>query len=195
MERWLKVKKNCNPFTIVAHFPLHCKEKVRSYNNDNAFASFAHTLRPLPGRGPKTFNVHGQTYHQTSDLEATPGSTPLYSQLYILDSGIATQERMNIHTNVGCNESIMKEVDSVTWNVSPYYQAYKNMIDVEREASRTARAEGSVVPRVRVFTGDDRWRDARRYNAPTTSNEIAIFCTGAEGEPPDKTFVTVHRRG
>ncbi len=55
-----------------------------------------------PGFGPYCFRIHGKMYHQIGSLYTEPGQKAQFGQLYILDSSLALQERMENAANESC---------------------------------------------------------------------------------------------
>ena len=57
-------------------------------------------LSQPPGSDPPCFRICGQIFHRYGPLHPIPGESPRYSQLYIVETSLALQERMmNIPNN------------------------------------------------------------------------------------------------
>lgn len=147
------------------------------------------------GTGPYVFTIHGQIYHNTSAVR--PGddaTTPIYAQLYILDSTQANEHRMNFAPNQVCDGELMSQLDALLRQVNPYANIYKNMREMIEEEERLSVAEGR--PRMQVgmvIHNDRKTQDERRYNSPT-GDEIAFIFKSPDGIPPKNRDVVGHLR-
>ena len=74
-------------------------DNIRQYNSAFAFASFGAQLVPPAGRGPYCFRIHGQVYHRSGSLYPAKNTSPMYSQLYILEGDQAVEERLKHSQN------------------------------------------------------------------------------------------------
>lgn len=54
-------------------------------------------------RGPRTFKLFGQNYHQIGSLLPLDGSTPKFAQLYIYDTENEVKNRLHALRLVLCN--------------------------------------------------------------------------------------------
>jgi hypothetical protein len=73
------------------------KHYIRVFNNLLAFASLnVESVRPNPQTGVYAYKIHGQLYHHISTLHPNPNQSHRYAQLYIIDSNLALQERLNM---------------------------------------------------------------------------------------------------
>ncbi|KAI9920958.1 hypothetical protein PsorP6_000056 [Peronosclerospora sorghi] len=72
------------------------REKIRRYNSALAFTSLGGNVDQsvTHSRGPFSFRIHGQLYHQVGSLLPKVGQRPQFSQLYIHDT---EHERENRH--------------------------------------------------------------------------------------------------
>jgi len=88
---------------------LNFRENIRNYNNSTAFASMIAQLDPLMKKsGPYFFKIHGQVFHQLSQsLTPDESEDPAYSQLFMLDTKQATEQRMKHPANAKCLESVI----------------------------------------------------------------------------------------
>ena len=139
-----------------------------------SFASFgAKTVMP-PGRGPYTFRLQGQIYHQIGCLHPPDNASPSYSQLYIIEApNQAIQARLQQTENQNCRQDVMTILTTVLNQVNPYAAQYRIMHEVEQEQLRLA-AENNTAPRT-VTMNIMRGSDPRRYNNPTHSDEVAAI--------------------
>lgn len=161
------------------------REYIRNYNNALSFASMVSNLDPLMDKpGPYFFKVHGQVMHYTSkSLHPEENKKRSYSQLYILDSKTATEERMLHQANSNCKPQIMEKIDNYLTTVNPYYHAYKQMRQIELEEEEKAKSTGSQLPNIHMAFKKCNTDDRRRYNIPKIG-EIAVVFTGEDGMPP-----------
>ena len=85
-------------------------DSIRNYNSAFSFASMKANLDPkmkLPG--PYFFKFCGQVYHYLyNSLKPKQDCTPKYNQLYIIDSEVANDIRMNHEAN---KDVCLKEVN------------------------------------------------------------------------------------
>ena len=69
------------------------------YNKAFAFTSSGGPWRldrmVFDGRGPPTYKIQGELYHQIGPLQSKEGHSPLYSQLYIYNPVEALEHRQN----------------------------------------------------------------------------------------------------
>ena len=167
---------------------------IRNYNNALAFASIGCNISIPPGRGPFTFRIHGQVYHQIGPLMPEPGREHAYGQLYILDSDEALQRRMARPSNTECRPRLMQFLEGVLQQVNnPYIGAFKHMHQVVREETEAAAATGREIrPVTMVFRGDHHL-DRRRYNVPV-GGEIGAVFVGDNGGPPTNIDIRVYHR-
>ncbi|MCP4486968.1 MAG: hypothetical protein GY820_06565, partial [Gammaproteobacteria bacterium] len=169
------------------------RKNARSYNNSLAFASLSATLASPKGPGPYTFRVHGQMYHHVGPLHPAEGKTKRYSQLYIVDTGMALTERMGSPANENCLPGVMESLDRVLRRVSPFAKAYKFMWEVEQEEIEKARELGVPPPRLTMVFQTDEGLDPRTYNAPRV-NEVAAIFIGDPGEDLSVRELLIHDR-
>ena len=116
-----------------------------------------------------------------------------YAQLYVIDSTLATERRLNHPANNECNHEIMGNLDRTIREHNVFAEAYKTLREVEQQVEENAAMENGKVARVRMVFNRDRNLDRRRYNAPTTA-EIAMVFRNADGEPPFERDFRVYPR-
>jgi hypothetical protein len=75
-------------------------QKIRNYNSAHTFASMGAQISSTSGRGPYCFRIHGQVYHQTTQVGPTEKSK--YADLYFMDAAQASEFRANLEVNKGC---------------------------------------------------------------------------------------------
>ena len=102
---------------------------VRRYNNALAFAAFSSDAndRRLPGRGPRTMCVHGQTYQRTNNDVAVDPTDARYCQLYFIESGEANRRRLDMarqRNRPELSELVMGLLDGLLRGINPYAMAF-----------------------------------------------------------------------
>ncbi|XP_014674663.1 PREDICTED: uncharacterized protein LOC106814819 [Priapulus caudatus] len=176
-------------FTTSTPQARNFRANIRNYNSSMAFASFGANIVTPPGRGPYAFRLHGQVYHRSGSLHPPQGTTPSFSQLYILDAGQALQARMQQPANQQCLPDVMSLLQRVLQETNPYAASYKHMQEVEAEQLRLADENGTPPPAVTMHIL--RGGDQRRYNDPR-QDEIAVVFSSPDGAPPHNRDIVVH---
>lgn len=145
---------------------------IREYNSALSFTSLG--VKPngavLQGGGPYVFRLHGVLYHLSGSLLPEPGKAPIYSQLYIVDSGSALAHRMT--KNPSRRADTMELLQGLLNANHRYAAIYKQAHEILAEYPD---ADNASI-RLRV----DPSRDQRRYNLPT-ADEVAVIIPG-DGE-------------
>jgi len=90
-------------------------------------------INPPSGLGPYCFRIHGQIYHRTSTLHSQPNKPRKFSQLYILDPDEATEQRMLLTGNSGCNSELMRTLSTFMVNNNSLAEAFRMLYEVELE--------------------------------------------------------------
>eukprot|EP00795_Rhopilema_esculentum_P017895 gene17895-biopygen2704 len=140
-------------------------------------------VNELPGRGPRVVTIHGQTYHLKSAADAPEGQLPQYSQLYILDTNQALQERIHDPRNANLQPDILRLLQDELMTVNPFARQFQNMGQVLERERNNAVANNQPLPPVRMIIAQRPFQD-RRYDYPIAT-EIAAVYVGDEGAPPD----------
>ena len=172
--------------------PLNFQKNIRQYNSAFAFASMGATLATPPGHGPPCFRICGQIYHRSGTLHPPDGEVPVFSQLYIIETNTALNHRMCQTANKSCRDDVMRSIQQVMEECSPYIKAYRHMADIEKyEMTKSNRIGECRIPSIQLHfrTGNDR----RRYNVPH-HDEIAMIFVGDDGAPPIHRDVVVYPR-
>ena len=168
------------------------REHIRQYNSALAFSSMGAQIKsPGAGRGPYCFKILGQVYHATGPLHPPEGHDRKYAQIYVLDSDAALNRRMSIKANVGCNPSLMNELDMLLRQINPFAQAYKMMHEVEEDEICNAAFEDRPFANIAMAISHERDFDPRRYNA-VRCNEVAFVFQTEDGAPPFNRDIAVH---
>jgi hypothetical protein len=147
--------------------------QIRQYNNAFAFTSLGvsfdkRMLRAM--EGVYTFRIHGALYHQMGALEAAPGDSPGWAQLYLYDT---RDERLNLRLDrySGLDPTILGDVqDALEW-CNPYMQFYINN-------SQRLQDDSNLTISLRIVDPIERGKDPRRYNRPTADEVAAIIPIG-----------------
>ena len=166
-------------------------KNIRQYNSSLAFASFGAKVVYPPGRGPDVFRIHGQINHRSGSLIPREGTSPKYSQLYIIEGDRAVNARLQHETNSKCKRDIMTKLTTILERVSPYAAAYKHMHEVVREEEEKAAETGTVPSKVTMVI--KRGNDQKRYNDPVRDEVAAVFVS-EDGSPPGERDIIVHQR-
>ncbi|UYV67510.1 hypothetical protein LAZ67_5001019 [Cordylochernes scorpioides] len=168
-------------------------ENIRSINSSFAFASMGAQVSPPPGYGPYCFRIQGQIYHRTGTLHPEDGEGRKFAQLYILDTEVATEERLKLKENQGCNKDLMNAVATLLQQINPFTEAYRMLGDVEKEEERKAKENNTELPSIVMAIKQDRKQNHRRYNNPRVS-EVAVIFESDDGEPPFQRDILIHLR-
>lgn len=137
--------------------------------------------------------VHGQIYHQTGHMHPSEDSNRLYAQLYVIDSHLANQQRINHPANQRLNPHIVAQLDEIIRRDNVYVHAYRMLREIEIEAEERATAEAQTLPVVNMAFRRDRNNDRRHYSLLTV-DEIAMIFQSADGEPPFERDFRVYPR-
>jgi hypothetical protein len=107
----------------------HFQNEVRQCNNDMAFASLiTHDFQANPGRGPRTFVMHGQTYNLISDAAAILR----FGQLYFVDTRLATESRIRNPVNSACRPDRLERLDILLREINPYARIFMYIVACRR---------------------------------------------------------------
>jgi hypothetical protein len=83
-------------------------DNIRRFNSALAMTSMSAKVYNPPGRGVYTYKIHGQMYHRAGTLHPADGEAPKFAQLYIYDPLEASDRRLDLSENEGCNNDLMK---------------------------------------------------------------------------------------
>ena len=118
-------------------------------------------------------------------LHLLEGEQRKFAQLYILDPVEASDQRLQLANNQGCNPDLMNDLSILLNEINPFVAAYKMLHDVEHEAHEAAVENGLEMPQITLAIKHDHNQDQRCYNNPRVS-EVAIVFENSDGEPPFK---------
>lgn len=159
------------------------RQRIREYNSGMAFASMGAQIKPPPGSGPYCYRLHGQVYHKVSPLYADQHKEG-YGQLYIYDSGEATEKRAS--SNEKCVPNVFKMLDAMLRDINPFASSYMQMHKVAKDNPSAS---------VKMMFLENGGLDMRRFNAPTVRTEVAAIFVGDNGEPPAKRDICIYPKG
>lgn len=176
---------------LTQNTPESCnfRDHIRQYNSSVAFASFGANIVKPSSFGPYAFRLHGQIYHRSGCLHPSAGTTPSYSQLYIMEASQAVDIRLQNSANEACRRDTVSLLTNVIARTNPYAAAFKQMEQVEREEQDRAFAENRTPSLVTMHIL--RGHDQRRYNNPQ-QDEVAVIFSSQDGAPPHLRDVVVH---
>lgn len=178
-----------------ALYSANFHEHIRKFNSALAFGSMKAKSVEFNSYGPYCYKIHGQIYHTVNlAMHPDPNEPPSYAQLFIIDTAEATAHRMSIAPNAGCNETVMAELDRLLRQISPYYDSYLMMKEIEELEACKARQKGQDPPELKLLFGTKK-EDKRRYNMPRANEIASIFVVNENGELPPHEGITVHQRG
>ena len=155
------------------------RDQIRTYNYALAMTSVGRNLNysiNQDGRGPYTFVLEGQLNHLAGSLLPAEGVAPVYAQLYIHDSDVALQHRMQNTHNRHLNPMVLSDLHNMLENQHPGVQLYKQAYTLTRDMP----PEDQCRIALRFQENTDR----RRYQDPLpTVREIAVILSG-DGDTP-----------
>ena len=161
---------------------VNLRGNIRNYNSALAFASVtAHIDTTVSGSGTYAYRIHGEVYVQVGHVGS---ETPSYNQLFVIDSEMALEYRMQRNENRKCLASVMSNLDAVIRSTNPYAEAYKNFSETERQI-------GNAQELQLIFSKDP--SKDKTYNAPQCG-EVAVVFNGSGGNAPDEIDFAVFKK-
>ncbi|CAF1646682.1 unnamed protein product, partial [Rotaria magnacalcarata] len=154
------------------------REFIRQYNNANAFASMGAKIEDIPGNGPYCFKISPNSVQKLIHQ-------PSYAELYVYDADTSIEIRMREPANAKCLRDNMITINVVLNDVSPYASCFRKLREIyDKELSNT-RITGSSMKKVSLIFTRNLHDDQRVYNAPRTSDDIAIvYVADRDGNIP-----------
>lgn len=76
---------------------------------------------------PYCFRIHGQIYYWLGPLLPITGQQHAYAQLYILDTAMAAQQRMDHRANQSCLLDLMTEIGNIIAEINPFVATLRIM--------------------------------------------------------------------
>lgn len=167
---------------------LEFRTHIRRYNKAFAFTSSGGPWRldgtVFDGRGPPTYKIQGELYHQIGPLRPEDGRAPLYSQLYIYDAADALEHRLN--NNPQTHPRTMALLQQILLSCNPFVGVY------EQAASLV---DSRFLPDYRLRLDFLKASDHRRYNLPSTHHELAAIIPGDVDTCIDARSVIIREKG
>ena len=116
--------------------------------------------------GPYCFKIQGELYHLTSALLSHGDQTPIYAQIYILD----TVEQLNIRraNNNNLDSVVMDNLQTMLLDSHPYIGRYHYAYKLIKE--KPANEQQKIKIRLHV----NLQQDQRTHNLPT-AEEISVI--------------------
>ncbi|KAF8194927.1 hypothetical protein BJ912DRAFT_807026, partial [Pholiota molesta] len=165
------------------------RSNIRQYNNALAMTSLGVKIDDSlnrQGGGPYVFKIQGKLSHLAGSLLPAEGAVPSYAQLYIYDGSEALNYRMNHPANRSLNRATMQTLQDMLHRKHPAVQLYKQAF----ELTRNFPADQQHTIALRYDSDTDR----RRYNLPTTSNEVAVILPGDGDRAENTRDIILHRK-
>ncbi|OIT26852.1 hypothetical protein A4A49_58757, partial [Nicotiana attenuata] len=119
-------------------------------------------------KGPRTFKLSGQNYHQIGSLLPPEGSTPKFAQLYIYDTENEVQNRIHAPRINQLHAEIVQDLKQMLDEQNVLTKSFRMVRDKFQEDSQS---------NIRLRLIGKRKYDGRRYNLPTIS-EVAALVVG-----------------
>lgn len=153
-------------------------------------------IEEIPGRGPYCFKISGEVYHKTSEnilidpnlnLQSIQNSSikPTYAELYLYDSDMSIECRMNYPQNRLCLRENMISISKILDEFSPYAQSYRKLRQVFNNEKENAAAAGEIMSKVSLIFTRNVHDDQRVDNLPSSSDDVAaIFVADRDGNIP-----------
>jgi hypothetical protein len=164
------------------------RSHIRQYNKAFAFTSSGGPWRldgtMFDGRGPPTYKIQGELYHQIGPLRPEEGRAPLYSQLYICHPSDALEHRQN--NNLQTRPDTMAFLQQCLLDCNPFVAVYT-------QADALTRA--NPVPDYRLRLDFLEATDQRHYNLPTTHGELAAIIPGDIDTCIGSRNILIHEQG
>jgi hypothetical protein len=152
------------------------KTNIRQYNAAFAFTSLGvqvdHTV--TCSSGPYSFRIHGDLHHLSGALMPAPGEPAVFAQLYIHDPMAQLRYREGRNSNL--NSVIMTQLQATLHGTHPYVPLYRQAFQIIMDQPADQQQD------VRIRLRADRNHDMRRYNLPTSSDEVAAIIPGDGSE-------------
>ena len=116
--------------------------------------------------GPYCFKIQGELHHLTGALLPYGDQTPIYAQIYILD----TAEQLNVRklNNRNLNPMVMDDLQTMLLDSHPYIGQYHHAYEIIRKKPVEEQKEISIRLHMNLQ------QDQRTHNLPTTE-KIAVI--------------------
>jgi len=167
---------------------IEFRENIRFYNKALAFTSTGGSGRIMgelfDGNGPPSYKIQGEMFHRLGSLLPNEGTAPTYSQLYVYDPQEALRYRML--RNPRRRESTMLTLQTVLARTHPAVPAYKQAFELTRRAE---------LPHYVIQLDLKPATDRRRYNLPSTQQELAVIIPNDSRTRANSREIIVRPRG
>ena len=163
------------------------RQHSRTINNGVCLSSIQVKER-VDGFTPSVI-FQGKVMHRIGALSHVEGETPVYSQLYVLDSDMELTQRfqnMSIPASMSSKQrdvlkSVVETVQDAIHAVNPFTADFKQVLEIPEEDL----TDGKVV----ISAKGPSTEHERRYNLPTNLKEVSIV---TNSKPND---MVLHLRG
>jgi hypothetical protein len=136
------------------------------------------------GRGPPTYKIQGELYHQIGPLRADYRHAPLYNQLYIHNPSEALEHRQN--NNPQTRPCTMAFLQHCLLNCNAFITVY---------AQADALSQSNPVPHYCLWLDFLDASDQHRYNLPTSHSKLAVIIPSDVNTCIDSRNVIIRKHG
>ncbi|CAG8602047.1 484_t:CDS:2, partial [Diversispora eburnea] len=169
--------------SILQDPPPFLQQLFENQDESHAFTSLEVNINKsiLNDHGPYSFRVNGELCHYMGSLLPELNNKAIYAQLYIHDSDLAHNIRME--NNKTLNVDTMWKIQELLYENHTFYPLYKQAHEILQQAEE----KGETSKDLTAYLHFRKSTDKRCYNLPT-ANEIAIILPGSlqrihEGHP------------
>lgn len=149
-------------------------KNIRSYNAALALAFLHYETKNHNLKGAPFVSIFGQ-YCVVTPTSLTNSSDSKFSQLYFIESQIASKQRQNAPPNKLCDKELLQELDILLRNINPYCSIL-NSIKVL--------AKPEEIDDIEVYFFNTQNKETN-FNS-LANNEIACVHTGKDGLVPEE---------
>jgi len=141
---------------------------IRQYNAAFAMTSVGVKIDNSVTRqsGPYCFKIQGELHHLTGALLSHGDQTPMYVQIYILDTAVQLNVRRANNNNL--DPIVMDNLQTMLLDSHPYIGQYRHAYKLIKEKPADEQQEVTIRLHVNLQ------QDQRTYNLPT-AEEIAVI--------------------
>ena len=159
----------------------HFLENIRLYNNCFQLTSMGYTNATLNGWNPQ-FRVQGQVYHRIGSLLPATQNDHSFLQIYFMENGAASKRRCSLFQ--GLDPTIISDLQDMLHRHHSYVMQLKC-------AYEFARSNYDTYDIVICEEARPNGEHERRYNAPSSSHDVAILMPN---EPTGQRDIVLHLR-
>jgi hypothetical protein len=108
----------------------HFLDNIWQYNTALAFTSLGVNVDKNVNHrsGPYVFHIHGELCHRAGALLPSNGQSPVYAQLYIVDTAEAQSHRMNQNRNL--DAEVMQRLQDLLLEHHCYFEQFRHAYEV-----------------------------------------------------------------